>query len=90
MHYKSKPVPYFFLSGTTDLQQNDAEPGGVKRTRTVESAEKQQQGNVQEKSNKGQHSCKTGHLSKQSEIKDRLVLSHFETQNIVVQSFEEA
>ena len=64
MHYEGKPVHHVFQFGTTDLQENDAEAGGVKRARTVESTKKQQQGNVQEKSNKGQHSCKTGHLSK--------------------------
>jgi len=64
MHYQDIPVYYFSLPA--DLQENDVEPGGVKRTRTMQSSEKQQQGNVQEKSTKGQHSCKTGHLSKLS------------------------
>ena len=66
MHYQDKPIYYFSLSGATDLQENDAETGGVKRTRTMQSSEKQKQRNVQEKSKKGQHSCKTGHLSKLS------------------------
>ena len=72
MHYKGKLVHYIFLSGTLDLQENDAEPGGVKRTRTVESTEKQPQGNVKDRSKKGQHSSKTGHLSKLSQVNNTL------------------
>ena len=63
---------FIFLCGTlTDSQQNDEEPGGVKRTKTVDSSQ-EQQGNAQEKSNKEQHSCKTGHLSKLTEINENV------------------
>lgn len=52
---------------STDSQEKDTEPAGIKKIRTTESAVKQQTVNTQDKSK--QHSCKTGHLSKLTERK---------------------
>ena len=50
-----------FVLLATDSQENEKEVAGVKKMRTVNSAEKKQAGNGREKTE--EHSCKTGHLS---------------------------
>ncbi|KAL9959941.1 hypothetical protein ACROYT_G033320 [Oculina patagonica] len=56
-----------------DSQQNDEEPEGVKRMKTVESAEKRR-GKAQEKSHSDDHSCKNKHLYAVDE-EDRNILA---------------
>ncbi|XP_022784579.1 general transcription factor 3C polypeptide 1-like [Stylophora pistillata] len=49
---------------TEESQENEKEVAGVKKMRTVNSAEKKQAGNGREKTKKTEeHSCKTGHLN---------------------------